>query len=119
MTDREIFQRNLSDMLNETKTKQIDLAKYAEVSYQTVSAWVKGRGYPRADALERVCRFFGVPKSVLTEPKEREQTPEEKLVLAYRTLPDEGKEKLMQRAEELLKLYPKRRRDNGKTKAEK
>ena len=113
MNDREIFQRNLSNLLNETKTKQIDLARYAEVSFQTVSAWVRGRGYPRADAMEKVCKFFGVKQSALTEEKKREPTPEEQLVMAFRTLPMEGKEKLMQRADELLQLYPKRRRKNG------
>ena len=110
MTDREIFQRNLSNLINETKTKQIDLAKYAEVSFQTVSAWVKGRAYPRADAMERICRFFGVKRSALTEESEKQRTPEDELVLAFRTLPVEGKQKLLDRAEELLKLYPKKGR---------
>ena len=117
MTDREIFRRNLTNMLNETKTRQTDLAKYAEVSYQTVSAWVKGRGYPRADAMERICRFFGVKQSALTEDTKKEQTPEEELILAFRTLPVEGKQKLLDRAEELLKLYPKKgRKPYGKAK---
>ena len=118
MTDREIFRRNLNNLLHETKTKQIDIARYAEVSYQTVSAWVKGRGYPRADTMEKLCRFFGVKQSALTEEQEHRETPEERLVLAYRSLPDDGREKLLQRADELLKLYPKRRRKNGKTEKE-
>ena len=110
MTDREIFQKNFSNLLNETKTKQIDIAKYAEVSYQTVSAWVRGRGYPRPETMEKLCRFFGVKKSELMESKEKKRTPEDTLILAYRTLPVAGKEKLLQRAEELLKLYPKKGR---------
>lgn len=110
MTDREIFQKNFSNLLNETKTKQIDIAKYAEVSYQTVSAWVRGRGYPRPETMEKLCRFFGIKKSELTESKEKQKTPEDILILAYRTLPVTGKEKLLQRAEELLKLYPKKGR---------
>ena len=110
MTDREIFRKNFSNMMNETKTKQEDLARHAEVSYQTVSAWVKGRGYPRAEAMEKLCKFFGVKQSELTEPHEKPVTPEDTLILAYRTLPVEGKEKLLQRAEELLKLYPKKGR---------
>ena len=118
MTDREIFQQNLSDLLNNTKTKQIDLAKYAEVSFQTVSAWVKGRGYPRAETMEKICKFFGVKQSALTEEQNRE-TQEDKLIKLYRILPDEAKDKLMQRAEELLLLYPKKRKKrNGKTEKE-
>lgn len=119
MTDREIFQRNFTNLLHETKTKQIDIAKYAEVSYQTVSAWVKGRGYPRPETMEKVCRFFGVKKSELMESHEKQQTPEDTLILAYRTLPVAGKEKLLQRAEELLQLYPKKgRKPYGKAKKE-
>lgn len=119
MTDREIFQKNFSNLLNETKTKQIDIAKYAEVSYQTVSAWVRGRGYPRPETMAKLCKFFGVKQSELTESKEKQQTPEDRLILAYRTLPVAGKEKLLQRAEELLKLYPKRgRKPYGKVKKE-
>ena len=112
MTDREIFKNNLTNLLKSTKTKQIDLAKYAEVSFQTVSAWVKGRGYPRADAMEKICRFFNVKQSALTE--KGEETDEEKLLSAFRSLPDAGRRKLLERAEELILLYPKRRKHNGK-----
>ena len=106
MTDREIFRKNLSNLMNETRTKQIDLAKYAEVSYQTVSSWITGRGYPRAEAMAKICQFFGVKQSVLTESNEQ-KTKEEALVYAYRYLSEEGREKLIERVNELLKLYPK------------
>ena len=119
MTDREIFQNNLSNLIRNTKVKQIDIAKYAEVSYQTVSAWVKGRGYPRPETMEKLCRFFGIKQSELTESREKQETPEDMLITAFRTLPVEGKEKLLQRAEELLKLYPKKgRKPHGKAKKE-
>ena len=109
MTDREIFRKNLSDLMHKTKTKQIDIARYAEVSYQTVSAWVKGRGYPRADAMEKLCRFFGVKQSALTE-EQNKVSDEDRLITAYRSLSEEGKEKLFERADELITLHPKNRR---------
>ena len=108
MTDREIFRTNLVNLMKATKTKQIDLSKYAEVSYQTVSAWVCGRGYPRADAMERLCKFFGVRQSALTE--EQTETEEDKLISAFRSLPDEAKNKLLERADELKTLYMKKGR---------
>ena len=113
MTDREIFQKNLSNLMNETKTKQIDIAKYAEVSYQTVSAWVQGRGYPRADAMEKLCRFFGIKQSALTEDKD-EITKEDILLGSFRAMSDIGQDKLLERADELVKLYPKRGSKNAK-----
>ena len=108
MTDREIFCKNLNNMMELTKVKQVDIAKYAEVSYQTVSAWVKGRGYPRADAMGKLCKFFGVKQSVLTEEHSYEKTNEEYLLDIFRSLSDKGQGIMLERAEELRKLYPKR-----------
>ena len=107
MTDREIFKNNLVELMRTTKVKQIDIAKYAEVSYQTVSAWVTGRGYPRADAMEKLCRFFGVKQSALTEDSNA-RSDEDVLLSRFRAMSDKGKEKLMERAEELVVLCPKR-----------
>ena len=111
MTDREIFKANLNELMRTTKTKQIDIAKYAEVSYQTVSSWVCGRGYPRADAMEKLCKFFGVKQSTLTE--DHTEDDEDHLLFIYRSISEEGKAKLLDRAVELSVLYPKRGRKNG------
>ena len=112
MTDREIFRKNLSNLMKTSKVKQIDIAKYAEVSYQTVSAWITGRGYPRADAMEKLCRFFGVRQSALTE--ENSEMEEDRLLVIFRSLPAEGRQKLLERADELILLYPNRRKKNAK-----
>ena len=116
MTDREIFKNNLYNLMKSAKVKQKDIAKAAEVSYQTVSAWICGRSYPRADAMERLCRVFGVKQSALTE-SQSQRTPEDDLVSAFRALPMEGKQKLLERADELMQLYVKKGKRNGKTKA--
>ena len=113
MTDREIFRHNLIELMSATKTKQIDIARYAEVSYQTVSAWVTGRGYPRAEAMAKLCKFFGVKQSVLTEDRNASRSPEDILLSAFRALSDTGKEKLLERATELTMLYPKGRVNSG------
>jgi len=113
MTDREIFKSNLVELMRITKVKQIDIARYAGVSYQTVSAWVTGRGYPRAESMERLCRFFGIRQSALTEEKTSRKTPEDRLVSLFRSLSKEGQDKLIDRAVELKILYPKGRISNG------
>lgn len=121
MTDREIFQRNLENLMNITKVKQMDIAKYAEVSYQTVSAWICGRGYPRPESLEKLCRFFNVRQSALTEEQDPEASQEDILLAAFRSLSSEGKQKMIERAEELSRLYPrgKKKKVYGKVKATK
>lgn len=111
MTDREIFKNNLTNLMRMTKTKQIDIARYAEVSYQTVSAWVCGRGYPRADAMTKLCKFFNVKQSALTE--EHEETNEDRLLEIFRSLPADGRQKLLDRASELTLLCAKKGKRNG------
>lgn len=113
MTDREIFRKNLTEMIRVTNVKQKDIANYTEVSDQTVSAWVQGRGYPRADALERLCRFFGVKQSALTEDPGSEKVQERELLDAFRSLSDIGKEKALERVSEMITIYPKRSKKNG------
>ena len=113
MTDREIFKSNLTELIRTSKAKQVDIAKYAEVSYKTVSAWVTGRGYPRADAMEKLCRFFGIRQSALTEPHNPAESLEDKLLIAFRAMSPAGQDKLLERAEELRILYPRKVKKNG------
>lgn len=115
MTDREIFRKNLTELMRLTKTKQIDISRYAGISFQTVSAWVHGRGYPRADAMQKLCAFFGVKQSVLTEEHTDEKSKEQVLLDRFRSLSDKGQDKLLERADELRRLYPMRRNKDGET----
>ena len=109
MKDREIFRKNLNELMRLTKVKQIDIANYTGASYQTVSAWVNGRAYPRADVMEKLCMFFGVRLSALTEDQNA-ITEEDQLLSAFRCLSDTGKSKAMERMDELVRLYPKGRK---------
>ena len=96
-----------------TKVKQIDIAKYASVSYQTVSSWVCGRGYPRAEQMEKLCKFFGIKQSALTEDQNAEPSAEDILLTEFRAMSAEGQAKMLERANELRRLYPKRVKKNG------
>ena len=44
---------------------QKDLAEYVGAKTTTVSGWTRGVSYPRADAMEKIALFFGVPTSRL------------------------------------------------------
>ena len=67
MTDREIFRKNLNDFLTSSGKMQKDLAEYVGAKTTTVSGWTRGISYPRADAMEKIAMFFGVPTSRLVE----------------------------------------------------
>ena len=70
MTDREIFQKNLNYYLSISGKMQKDLAEYVGAKTTTVSGWTRGISYPRADAMEKIAMFFGVPTSHLVGSSE-------------------------------------------------
>ena len=65
MNNREIFQKNLNDLLSSSGMMQKDLAEFVGAKTTTVSGWTRGISYPRADAMEKIALFFGVPTSRL------------------------------------------------------
>ena len=65
MNDRENFRRNLNYFLSVTGKLQKDLAEYVGAKTTTVSGWTRGVSYPRADAMEKIARFFNIPTSRL------------------------------------------------------
>lgn len=105
MTNREIFRKNFIRLLDESGKTQVDVAEAVNVNRSTVSAWVTGRGYPRADVVQKLSRFFGCQLSDLVIANEHEETEEDRLLSMFRSLNLTGKAKLLERAEELTVLY--------------
>ena len=105
MTNREIFRKNFIRLLDESGKSQIDVSEAVGVNRSTVSAWVTGRGYPRADVVQKLAIFFGCQLSDLVIENEREETEEDRLLAMFRSLNLAGKAKLLERAEELTVLY--------------
>lgn len=65
MNNRELFRKNLNDLLSSSGKMQKDLADYVGAKTTTVSGWTRGVSYPRADSMEKIAQFFGVPTSRL------------------------------------------------------
>lgn len=74
MTDREIFRDNLQYYLKETGKLQKDLAEYVGAKTTTVSGWTRGISYPRADAMEKIAMFFGIPTTRLIGDRNAPET---------------------------------------------
>ena len=76
MTDREIFRENLNYYLCLQGKKQKDLADYVGAKTTTVSGWTRGISYPRADAMEKIALFFGIPTSKLVGKNDHSELDE-------------------------------------------
>lgn len=104
MNDREIFRKNLNDFLAFSGKKQKDLAEFVGAKTTTVSGWTRGISYPRADAMEKIALFFGVPTSRLVGSSDSASSPvfrssqydlspdEQRLLDAYRAADDRARE---------------------------
>ena len=115
MTDREIFRENLNYYLCLQGRKQKDLADYVGAKTTTVSGWTRGISYPRADAMEKIAMFFGVPTSKLVGINDHEEldamleeevpkTVEARsLAKGIDTMPKEQREAIMNM---MMGLYP-------------
>lgn len=66
MTETRTFSRNLNAALNERGLTAIDLARAIHVAQTTVYSWTQGKSIPRADKMEKVCRFLDIyPEELL------------------------------------------------------
>ena len=110
--NREVFKLNFYNLLKTTKVKQIDVAREVDVDTRTVSAWATGRAYPRPESMGRLCEYFGIHQSVLTDVQKPEKNDEDILIEIFRSMSDEGKKKMLDRANEMKLLYPRRREND-------
>lgn len=70
MSARETLAKNLSELMHKKGIDQNRLADDIGVSQSTISNWLQQKKYPRIDKIEILAKYFGVPKSKLTETKE-------------------------------------------------
>jgi len=64
---RDIFANHLLYLLEHQGKTQVDMARDLDVSTGTVSSWVNGQKFPRADAIERIAFYLGCRMSTLLE----------------------------------------------------
>ena len=114
MNDREIFKKNLNYFLSTTGKMQKDLADFVGAKTTTVSGWTRGISYPRADSMEKIALFFGVPTSRLisnTDDSSAEYLPrtEEARTLAkgIDQLPKEQREQALSVVRAMFEKYAK------------
>lgn len=94
MTQKEIFSYNLKRIMEAKGEKQVDLAKHLGVSTATVCEWIKGKKLPKIDKIGAMVLHYGCNYvDLLGEGMTDED--EDTLVIFYRALTDEDKEKAL------------------------
>ena len=106
MTDREIFQKNITYYLESTCTTHQKLADFCGVARNTVTGWKSGASYPRADVMERIARFFGVKLSDIVMERNTNQD-ETRLLRAWRNADTTYQTVAL----ELLESHPKKEQE--------
>lgn len=75
MGNRDIFASNLNYYMKLNKISRKELADAIDVSYFTLTDWVKGKKFPRMDKVEKLAKYFGIKISDLVENKSIEKNP--------------------------------------------
>ena len=108
-----IFQRNLLNLLNKYNKSQKEVADAIHVSPQTFNTWCQGIAIPRMGKIQLLADYFHVNMSDLIEKRDPAAADqplpiasgaEAELVEKYRLLNPAGKQKLAERADELIDL---------------
>jgi transcriptional regulator with XRE-family HTH domain len=63
---RNVFMSNLKALIEEKGINQMDISKKLDISPSTVSEWVSGKKYPRADKMQMLADMLCVQVSDLT-----------------------------------------------------
>jgi len=114
------FNGNLRDLRNMRKLTQEQLADALHITKQALSHYERGTRYPKPETLEAIADYFNVDMdyltgrssmtTVLSSPAAVASSPsslshdQESLLGKYDMLADDGKQQLLARADELIKL---------------
>jgi len=91
--------------------KDAQVAKGSGVARSTFSDWKSGRSEPKNDKLKRIALFFGVSVSYFTDEEEPDElTSNSRLFTMWLRLNEEGQDKLLSYARDLISsgLYEKK-----------
>lgn len=71
--NRKVFADNLKYYLESRGKTRADVCYDLDIPYTSFVNWETARSYPRIDTVEKIARYFGVPKSSLTERRTDER----------------------------------------------
>lgn len=71
---RDILSKNLLRLLSEYNLSREELSKAIDVPYTTISNWIQGVSYPRANAIDKLTEYFKCQVKDLTSEKDKSDT---------------------------------------------
>lgn len=92
-THKEIFAKNLQEMLDYKNETRIEFAKAIGVTPTAVNDWLHAKRYPRQETLERIAQHFNCDKIELitiTKPSIQKLTPKEVGIELQKLLVEHG-----------------------------
>lgn len=94
--NKKIFAQNLQRYMDKKGITRMELCDDLGFKYSAVCEWLKANKYPRIDKIEKMARYFDIPKSYLIEEhadnrrsaliKKVEQIPESEIPRAEAVL---------------------------------
>lgn len=89
---RGILQKNLADIINNSKMSKKEIAERLGVSAASVTKWVKGDNSPDIELIAKICNLFDTNINTLLQlPKTQTFTlteHEKEVITAYRSKPE-------------------------------
>ncbi|MFZ7646566.1 MULTISPECIES: helix-turn-helix domain-containing protein [Staphylococcus] len=71
---RKILAENLKKLMDDKNVTQKQLSEEIGVSQSTISNWLQELKYPRIGHIQLLADYFNIPKSALTERKDKTQS---------------------------------------------
>lgn len=114
MVSKEIFSRNLRGFMARDRLTQVDLAKRLGVTKAAVNYWYNGRSVPQISIIQQLASIFCCSTDDLLNPDYNLTvgSPEERLLILFRNLSDEGQKYLLQQASIASTMFGKKPEDS-------
>lgn len=101
MLSRELFSRNLRDLMARDRMNQVDLARALGVTKAAVNYWVNGRSIPKVTVVQKMADLFSCSTDDLLKERKNDiflSSAEDRLLMIFRSLSGEGQRYMLQQA---------------------
>jgi len=111
MLSREVFARNLRDLMARDRMNQVDLARALGVTKAAANYWYNGRSIPQVTIVQKMADLFCCSTDDLLKERTSDillSTSEDRLLGIFRSLSPEGQKYLLQQAHIASQMFAKK-----------